>query len=508
MIDAFGPLLFNVLKFLGFNKGKLTKLFGKERIDKMYQKEYWLSDIQKKAINDIVISKDSSTWVENFSSTKLTTTDWSKIRLETWEDMEKQFDEKTKGKYTDLMISGEYYKNMNVSIFKAWLKTYSKDTNINDVVTIETDSVTGKQSITGIKKDTEFKWAMKSILDNDATRTNIATANDSIQTSTVEDKVSTGYNEQGIKTTQVDTYLIDGQDDIARYLTASLFSNKDLSFVMTENKLNNGVVATIDETPIVEKKVTPTETLTFKDKQTDFTDGKLNTKGYEKTIHEVLDVAKSPKNLQIIRGTKTIDIEQKTIDWVLTYAEKWKDTRVIINTGDKIIEVPVDTLSDKRKTINTELAKAATITAQSDFEKKPSIEKEDTDVYLKELKNLSKLFTTEADYKELIWDTDNKKTLTDMVTPANIAHFKNMLTYRWLKQTKDDKDAIYGTTNMTLDTTLASKIDTAKQTYTVTATDKGIVITAKEGTTEKWTITIKNTAWKIYTERTEKKATV
>gem|GEM_PF-3609920 len=73
---------------------------------------------------------------------------------------------------------------------------------------------------------------MKSIIDNDATRTKIAAANDEVQKpGKVKD-----YNEQGIDITK-NSYGINTQQDIARYLTASLFSNKDLSYVMTENEL-------------------------------------------------------------------------------------------------------------------------------------------------------------------------------------------------------------------------------------------------------------------------------
>jgi hypothetical protein len=36
-------------------------------------------------------------------------------------------------------------------------------------------------------------------------------------------------------------YMIQNNKDIARFLTASLYSNKDLSYVMTENELTNGI---------------------------------------------------------------------------------------------------------------------------------------------------------------------------------------------------------------------------------------------------------------------------
>jgi len=73
-----------------------------------------------------------------------------------------------------------------------------------------------------------------------------------------------------------------------------------------------------------------------------------------------------------------------------------------------------------------------------------------------------------------------------------------MLTYWWLKKT-DNKDIPY--TNMTL-TDLTSKIDTTKQTYTVTATETDgikIDITTTSGNKKEWTITIINTDGKLKT---------
>jgi len=107
---------------------------------------------------------------------------------------------------------------------------------------------------------------MGKILDDDATRTRIATANASIQNPAVEGKVTTDYNEQGLKIGQESNrYQIDNQADIARYLTASLFSSKDLSFVMTENRLHNDVVLKKPDDNVETKK----EELVFIEKYVD-----------------------------------------------------------------------------------------------------------------------------------------------------------------------------------------------------------------------------------------------
>jgi hypothetical protein len=46
-------------------------------------------------------------------------------------------------------------------------------------------------------------------------------------------------NEQGLEQKDYERYSIQTEQDIVRYLTASLFSDKDLSYVMTENELHN-----------------------------------------------------------------------------------------------------------------------------------------------------------------------------------------------------------------------------------------------------------------------------
>jgi hypothetical protein len=60
-------------------------------------------------------------------------------------------------------------------------------------------------------------------------------------------------------------------------LTASLYSNKDLSYVMTENELTNGIEYNPWEpNPDIVKSE---EKITLKDEKTHFTKGKLNATG-------------------------------------------------------------------------------------------------------------------------------------------------------------------------------------------------------------------------------------
>lgn len=321
MIDAFGPMLFTIMKLLGFSKGKLTKMFGAERIDKMYKKEYGLSTDQITAVNEIFKNG-------NFESKPI-------YPIESWEDLEKWFDG-AKTKYINLMADKTkwYYKNININKLKAWLIAFDKDKNINDVVTITTDSTTGKQSIVDIKNSEAFTWAMGKILDDDATRTRIATANASIQNPAVEGKVTTDYNEQGLKIGQESNrYQIDNQADIARYLTASLFSSKDLSFVMTENRLHNDVVLKKPDDNVETKK----EELVFIEKYVDKNTWIVSTEGGTKMIHEIIDMNKASKKINITSEKTVTEATLVTLtDGQKTYVESSKASKTDLTIKDRM----------------------------------------------------------------------------------------------------------------------------------------------------------------------------
>ncbi len=147
-----------------------------------------------------------------------------------------------KENYIKNIQENENYKHINVVTFKTGLDAYNKenktDLRINDIITITTDEKTKQQSISNIENKETFAKVMESILDNDATRSKIASANASIITEAPSKIKDRGYNEY--IQNKDDRYAIRTQQDIARYLTASLFSNKDLSYIMTENELHNG----------------------------------------------------------------------------------------------------------------------------------------------------------------------------------------------------------------------------------------------------------------------------
>ena len=346
LIDTFGPMLFNILKYLGIGKATLRERFpwAAEKIDEVFQKEYKLSDEQRKAITEI--SKDERI---------INNEDRKDKRLEKAEDMKDMFGDNTT-KYINILIPKKndntydytYIKYIDINTLQAWLDIYNKKSkqnlNINDIVTIEEDKTTKKKSITNIKEgqDDAFKTILTALLEDDAIRNRVASANAQIQAPRNDE--DTWHNEQGLvlgENQDAKRYLIQNNHDVARYLTAALFSGKDLDYTMTENSLHNW---TKIKNKQIEDNETDKKTLTFIDKNKYFTNGELNPEWYKKTIHEVIDVSKSPEKLQIIRANWTIvPIEQKKIGDILTYVEVGQSTKVTINIWDQIQEMPAVT---------------------------------------------------------------------------------------------------------------------------------------------------------------------
>lgn len=244
------------------------------------------------------------------------------------------------------------------------------------------------------------------------------------------------------------------------------------------------------------------------------TDGTL-TGVTAKKIHEIFypNFASAPEKLIFTsktEGKTKVNIEKGKIKLygneidTYIYSDVTPKTRVKIYDGDKLeaAEAVAETINTKRTTISTALNATTISTDKSKFEWANSepVFLDDKNTYQTQIANLSALFLTETNYANLIWDTDQKATLKDMLTATNLPHFKNMLKYRWLKQKEGKETAVYGTDKATIDTTI-TKMD-ATYTYDVTSAtlNDGIVITAKDGTTEKWTITIKNVSGKVTAE--------
>ena len=354
LIDAFWPMLFSILKMFGFGKWSLLKMFpwAKDKINNIYKKEYDLSEKQIDSINTIIET--------DFENTPLRTD-----KLPSTKELQKGFKDKKNSYDTYITKIANNVKYVNISIFQNWLNTYNKDNkkeiNINDIVNIDTDATTKKQTITTIKDEGMFQSVMGSILASENTRWRVAAANQEIQVERKEKNIGTWFDEQGLevgKDKESARYLISTQKDIARYLTASLFSNKDLAYVMTENELHNYITVKEQKKEGDNKTPeTPKETLILKDEKTDFTNGAINKVWAKKAIHDIIDMAnKPPMKIQITRKDwKTITIGTLKEDYIddriktpiKTYIDdKWK--RVITSEWDKIsLPETVDTPEQK-----------------------------------------------------------------------------------------------------------------------------------------------------------------
>lgn len=514
LIDAFGPMLFSILKMFGFGKWSLLKMFpsSKEKINEIFGKEYGLSKEAVAAIRDISGNKGGEIDIKDKRSNPPTAKELKKSFGETDEEINTYINKLTDGK--------KYYQHINVSVLKQWLDQYNKkkgiEININDIVTITTDNTTKKQSITEIKKQDIFQWVMENMLKNDTIRANIAGANIDLQISRKEKKINTDSNEQGAKIDTESTsygYRIKSQQDIARYLTASLFSNKDLSYVMTENELHNPVVIGKEE-PSDKPEVAHTAELKFIDIYAK--DGIVTEAGAKMMIHEVLDYKTAPNNLLFTPKWKSSrkiekkeDVELKDKAKVPSYVyteepNKW--TRVQIGNWDKIEKVPAEkSIADKRIEVKTELDKEPTKTAKTVFEW-ATYKLDNANIYEIEIQKVSNLFTEEKTYDDLISEVSTP-TLGAMVQD-NMSEIKNMFTFWNLQITAKNTtytDKIWST----ISTEQLKNIDTTKQIFAVKEIKgKTITIAVKkkgtDATVKEWTITLsKDTNKKLISTRTE-----
>lgn len=470
IIDTFGPMLFNILKFFGIGKATLCKRFSgmEAKINGIFSKEYGLSSEQISAIDTISKKFD----------------DKEDLSLDTAQKIQKKF-EKQKNTYIGLFLAKENYENLSVEKIKAWLKAKGGSTTIDNIITIKKDKKTGKEYIDAITNEETFKGILWYLFDTEETRTEIHNANKEIQRPNKDNKTITEHNKSREDAAR---YIIKTDRDIARYLTASWFSTKDLDYVMTENSLHNG-------SEIQEGDETDKKTLTFIDKEKYFTDGKLNAEWHKKTINEVIDISKSPEKLQIIRADwEIVNIEQKKIGDILTYVEVGKSTKVAIKTWDQIQEMP------KQKTPEELALEAFTNNRNKisgdDGIKKTVNEKYDTGL---DISNIGKIETTAtgelknyqenilSPLKEVMTNEKQYKLLTDKFVSGtnktdyealftNPLHIANILSIMNTENTTPDtnKEAI---TNLR-----------AGGTFTVEADGKGLITITSQ---DKWTITIK-----------------
>lgn len=500
-IDAFGPMLFNILWFLWVSKATLLKWFpgAAEKINEKFAEEYGLNDNQLEALWKIT---------STFPKEPIDQKKYGDMRK--GDNLKKVYTDKIDGKYKELI--NQNYEHINVNVFSKWVdlynkKTYKNDTakyvNINDIINTKTENE--KEYITSPKDEAMYETIIETIVNDNSTRSRIANANVEIQTEATYKEKWLSMNKQWLDWADGSRYLIRSENDIVRYLTASLFSDKDLAYVMTENKLHNWM-------PIITNTTETTETLSFN--PDDVKDWVITTTGETKKIHEIFtDYAKAPEILLFTpKGENTAkEIKKAKVDI------DWTETETYVDSDWKMIEIQEwdtitlpekqtqATLVDMRTGIQEELKKQTTTKETFEWD---SYKLDNTNIYQQQIAKVSDLFTGE-NYKNLLEESE-QKTLKSIIE-TNTGDFKNMLVYRWLKQT-EDKDAIYKTDKMTLDQNVLANIDPTKQTLKVSEVKDGnitIEVAKKDATndTKEGTIILTKdaTTGKLETKRTEKK---
>lgn len=254
LLDAFGPMLFGILKMFGIGKTTLYKRFpsAKEKIDTEFKKNYSLEKEAFDAINNIANAEDYKDPLDRTYKDSQKPND--PIKYPTGKYLKTQIDVDT---YINTLATNSKY--INVGVLNACVQMYNKtkntSININDIVTIETTKIDGKEvkTITGIKnqknniegKESDmFTEVMTNYLKSDTPWDNIATANKNINIPHREDDKTISknpegqiINAQGLDIDSAQNYLITTKKQLVKYLTASLFSDKDLEYIMTENDL-------------------------------------------------------------------------------------------------------------------------------------------------------------------------------------------------------------------------------------------------------------------------------
>lgn len=501
-IDAFGPMLFGILGLLWVSKATLLEWFpnAAEKINEKFTEEYGLSPEATKALQTIAGNT-------NFSEDEIDEKKYGP--LDKAESLKKAYEEiDEKEGYLAFMDEKENYQHINVNVFSKWLELYNKkefqnDTtkylNLNDIVNIKTNNK--KEYIDSLKnpdKDNKYltyKTIIETLIDDDSTRSRIASANADIQTPATYKKETLTTNKQWLEENDYERYNITSEKDIVRYLTASLFSDKDLSYVMTENQLNNGAnIEGSNTNPLPKIEVA---------KEVEFTKNMYDNTAWvtqlwwSKMIHEIIDMSTAPEKIQITRksdGTKincTLKMDY-TDSQITTPTPTYIDDtnkRVKIFEWDKIeaIQTPEYRYQENNKKIkdamgnivNTDPIKYKTFYFWTTFiydEKAIGDKKKYQDELLTPI---SDILTDEEQFKLLFSDTDINQRMTE-IWPVNLKNTFTMMdnnntTKKYEALTNNIKDPV---------TSIEAKTDT----ITITQAD--------------WTITIKYDGDELKTERT------
>jgi len=266
-IEAFWPMLFNILKFFGVSKAKLIDRFpeAEAKINEVFKKEYGLSKEAldamgtisqkiKKTDLELLIkgNKDDDTIITGYNINKATAV-----------YIKDNFTENVPY-ITELTNNVQH---IHPSVFEQCVKRYNTDKNekinMHDIVQIEKNNQ-GYNAIKKIKdgKSDEFKNILEYYLTTDTPWIQIATANKKIATKAKRNNKTESYNEHALNIGDARAhYCIKNNQDTARFLSAMFFSNKALDYTITENreKLQPKIYTTDKDVTLLDNKGEETE---------------------------------------------------------------------------------------------------------------------------------------------------------------------------------------------------------------------------------------------------------
>ncbi len=239
-IDTLGKMLVSLMSMLGIGKRGLKSIFPKnfwEKIDKIYAEEFALEKEEKEAITDLTKNLDT------------TDGEWRTAGIEksyqspSAKALQKNFeDKKAKEEFIKSIsdLDAEQLGFIDPAIIQKGILFYNKDKNHTPVSQESLIDPKNRKVKVENKDKATFTAIITEIIDNESTRNTIAKANNNIW-ETVKDKnwkavPSEYFNDSKEKV----NYIINNAQDTWRYLASYLFAgSKDISYIVTENKLEN-----------------------------------------------------------------------------------------------------------------------------------------------------------------------------------------------------------------------------------------------------------------------------
>lgn len=472
-------MLLGLFQQLGIGKATLSRRFGEENVSKLFLEEYGLNDKDKtQTITDI--SKKMTGEIDE-TKRQATIDAYKNGTFPSWGDIQKSFD-KDKEEYITEITKEENVKYINPAVLKKCLDTYNKDngTTLSILDIITTEKKDGKDIINTIKDPNNLKNILTHYLDKDAVWTEIAAANKSIGSPTKIDTIVQTYNESGIDIdTAIQKYCITNNQDTARFLTASFFSDKHLESTITTNELHNDkeiITSTSNKPDEVVEELTEAK-ITFKDGDKFVKDWIVTAAWWAKKIHDVIEMTTAPDKIKV---NWEIAIK-KTIDWTVTYIPEWTtknpltiEDRVKIKEKDKIeaIQSPkylyqenyekIWTAMKNIKTTDTITYKDFDFTTDFKYDVAAITDKKDYQENL--LTPISGILTDQEQFKLLFTDTK----INDKLTAIWPIHLKNTFTMMDSTEPKKYTDLITNITDSATITAVNNTITITQTTWTIT----------------------------------------